>query len=90
MDTKGTLKDSLATCLDMQHLGIKKELHPMELENGQFELPVASWTLKKAVLRLELKTVSVSKVITVGCQHKPVVLVKQSLSVVTSNRQFLN
>ena len=31
----------------MQHLGIRKELHPMELENGQFELPIASWTLKK-------------------------------------------
>ena len=42
MDTRGTLKDSLATRLDMQHLEIKKELHPMELENGQFELPVAS------------------------------------------------
>ena len=47
MDTGGTLKDSLATCLDMQHLGIRKELHPVELENGQFELLVASWTLKK-------------------------------------------
>jgi hypothetical protein len=42
MDTGGTSKDSLATHLDMQHMGIKKELHPMELENGQFELPVAS------------------------------------------------
>ena len=31
----------------MQHLGIRKELHPVELENGQFELLVASWTLKK-------------------------------------------
>ena len=31
----------------MQHMGIRKELHPVELENGQFELPVASWTLKK-------------------------------------------
>ena len=47
MDTGGTSKDSLATCLDMQHLGIKKELHPVELENGQFKLLVASWTLKK-------------------------------------------
>jgi hypothetical protein len=47
MDTGGTSKDSLATRLDMQHLGIKKELHPVELENGQFELSVASWTLKK-------------------------------------------
>ena len=47
MDTEGTSKDSLATRLDMQHLRIRKELHPVELENGQFELPVASWTLKK-------------------------------------------
>jgi hypothetical protein len=31
----------------MQHLGIQKELHPVALEDGQFELPVASWTLKK-------------------------------------------
>ena len=47
MDTGGTSNDSLATCLDMQHLRIRKELHPVELENDQFELPVASWTLKK-------------------------------------------
>ena len=47
MDTEGTSKDSLATRLDMQHLGIMKELHPVELENGQFILLVASWTLKK-------------------------------------------
>ena len=47
MDTGGTSKDSLATRLDMQHLRIRKELHPMPLEDDQFELPVASWTLKK-------------------------------------------
>ena len=52
MDTGGTSKDSLATCLDMQHLGIRKELHPVELENGQFKLPVASWTLKKEEKRV--------------------------------------
>jgi hypothetical protein len=46
MDTGGASKDSLATCLDMQRLGIRKELHPVLLENGQFELPVASWTMK--------------------------------------------
>ena len=34
MDTGGTKKDSYATRLDMQLLGIKKELHPVELENG--------------------------------------------------------
>jgi hypothetical protein len=47
MDTGGTSKDSLATRLDMQHLGIRKELHAMALEDGLFELPVASWSLKK-------------------------------------------
>ena len=47
MDTGRTSKDSLATRLDMQHLGIRKELHHVELENGQFKLLVASWTLKK-------------------------------------------
>jgi hypothetical protein len=31
----------------MQHLGIRKELHPVALENGQLELLVVSWTLKK-------------------------------------------
>ena len=47
MDTGGTSKDSLATRLDIQHLGIRKELHPMVLEDDQFELLVASCTLKK-------------------------------------------
>ena len=47
MDTEGTSKDSLATRLDMRHLAIRKELHPMALEDGQFKLLVASWTLKK-------------------------------------------
>ena len=42
MDTEGTSKDSLATRLDMQHLRIRKELLPVVLEDGQFELPVAS------------------------------------------------
>ena len=42
MDTGGTSKDSLATRLDMQHLGIMKELHLVALEDGQFKLPVAS------------------------------------------------
>jgi len=48
MDTGGTEKDLYATRLNMQLLGIRKELHPVELENGEFELPVASWTLSKA------------------------------------------
>jgi hypothetical protein len=52
MNIGGTSKDSLAIRLDMQHLRIKKELHPVELENGQFELPVASWTLKKEEKRV--------------------------------------
>jgi hypothetical protein len=47
MNTGGTTKDSLATRLDMQHLGLRKELHPITLEDGHLKLPVASWTLKK-------------------------------------------
>jgi hypothetical protein len=47
IDTGGTSKDSLATLQDMQHLGIRKELHPVVLEDGQLELLVAPWTLKK-------------------------------------------
>ena len=46
MDSRGTSKDSLATRLDMQHMGIRKELHPVELEDGQFEFLVVSWALK--------------------------------------------
>ena len=47
MNTEGTMKDSLATRLDMQHLGLRKELHPITLEDGHLKLSVASWTLKK-------------------------------------------
>ena len=47
MHTRGTSKDSLATCMDMKHMEIRNELHPVELENGQFKLSVASWILKK-------------------------------------------
>ena len=31
----------------MQHLGLRKELHPIKQPDGQFKLPVASWTLNK-------------------------------------------
>ena len=43
IDTGGTSKDSRATRLDMQHLEIRKELHPVD----QFKLLIASWTLRK-------------------------------------------
>jgi hypothetical protein len=52
IDTGGTSKDSLATLQDMQHLGIRKELHPVVLEDGQLELLVAPWTLKKEEKRV--------------------------------------
>ena len=67
MDTRGTSKDSLATRLDMQHLGIRKELHPVELENGQFELSVASWTLKKEEKRALISFFNELKVPTGYC-----------------------
>ena len=51
----------------MQHLGIKKELHPVELENGQFELPVASWTLKKEEKRALISFFNELKVSTGYC-----------------------
>ena len=69
MDTGGTSKDSLATRLDMQHLGIRKELHPVELENGQFELPVASWTLKNEEKRALISFFNELKVPTGYCAN---------------------
>ena len=51
----------------MQHLGIRKELHPVELENGQFALPVASWTLKKEEKRALISFFNELKVPTGYC-----------------------
>ena len=67
MDTGGTSKDSLATCLDMQHLRIRKELHPMALEDDQFELPVVLWTLKKEEKRAHISFFNELKVPTGYC-----------------------
>ena len=69
MNTGGTSKDSLATRLDMQHMGIRKELHPVELENDQFELPVASWTLKKEEKRALISFFNELKVSTGYCAN---------------------
>ena len=69
MDIEGTSKDSIATCLDMQYMGIMKELHPVELENGQFELPVASWTLKKEEKRALISFFNELKVPTGYCAN---------------------
>ena len=68
MDTGGTSKDSLATRLDMQHFGIK-ELHPVELEYGQFELSVVSWTLKKEEKRALISFFNELKVPTGYCAN---------------------
>jgi hypothetical protein len=43
--SKGTVKDSLETHMDM--LGLRKELHPITLEDGQRKLPIVLWVLKK-------------------------------------------
>jgi hypothetical protein len=69
MNTGGTSNHSLATRLDIQHLGIRKDLHPVELENGQFELPVASWTLKKEEKRALIYFFNEPKVPTGYCAN---------------------
>ena len=69
MDTGGTSKDSLATRLDMQHLGIRKEPHPVELENSQFELLVVSWTLKKEEKRALISFFNELKVLMSYCAN---------------------
>jgi hypothetical protein len=53
----------------MQHLGIKKVLHPVALEDGQFELPVASWTLKKEEKRALISFFNELKVPTGYCAN---------------------
>lgn len=47
MAQKGRVSDSLETRLDMQEMGVRKELHPILLEDGKKKLPVTSWTLGK-------------------------------------------
>jgi hypothetical protein len=53
----------------MQHLRIRKKLHPVELENGQFKLPVASWTLKKEEKRALISFFNELKVSTGYCAN---------------------
>ena len=50
-------------------MGIRKELHPVELENGQFELPDASWTLKKEEKRALISFFNELKVPTGYCAN---------------------
>jgi hypothetical protein len=69
MNIGGTSKDSVATRLDMQHLGIRKELHPVELEDGRFKLPVASWTLKQEEKRAFISFFNELKVPTGYCAN---------------------
>ena len=45
--TKGESKDSLKSCMDLEQMGVRPELHPITLEDGTNKLPVASWTLSK-------------------------------------------
>src|SRR5579883_2053489 len=45
---KGKSIDSIEARMDLEHMGVKAELHPITLEDGQKKLLVASWTLKKA------------------------------------------
>jgi hypothetical protein len=45
MEAKGKGKDSLDTCLDLQELEVRPELHPELQPDGTQKTPVASWTL---------------------------------------------
>ena len=50
-------------------MGINKELHPTTLEDGQFELSVASWTLKKEEKRALISFFNELKVSTGYCAN---------------------
>jgi len=47
LDIKSKTKEGLNSRLDMQHLKIRKELHPVLLENGKYHLPTASYNLNR-------------------------------------------
>jgi len=47
LDIKSKTKEGLNSRLDMQHLKIRKELHPILLENGKYQLPAASYNLNR-------------------------------------------
>ena len=47
LDIKSKTKEGLNSRLDMQHLKIRKELHPVLLENGKYHLPAASYNLNR-------------------------------------------
>ncbi len=50
LDIQGKAKDSLYACLDLQEMGIRKELHP-KLVNGKNILPLACYTLSNVEQR---------------------------------------
>jgi len=45
LDMKGKTKEGINSRMNMVQLGIKKELHPIRLENGKYHLSVASYNL---------------------------------------------
>ena len=59
LDIEGKSKDSEKARLDMQHLGIRKDQHPM-LENGKYTLPPALYSLEKEDKKLLCKFLQVS------------------------------
>ncbi|MGZ4851135.1 MAG: hypothetical protein ACXV2C_07130 [Candidatus Bathyarchaeia archaeon] len=48
LDVTGKSKDTLKARMDLEEMGIRKELHPQVLANGKKYLPPASYTLSKA------------------------------------------
>lgn len=43
---KGRLKNSIKTCMDLEQMGVRAELHSIPLEDGKKKLSVALCTLK--------------------------------------------
>lgn len=63
LNMEGKSKDNLKSRLDLQRLGIRRELHPQELPNGKFLLPPACYTMsngEKDQMLQVLKSVKVS------------------------------
>jgi hypothetical protein len=52
LDIAGKSKDDLNARLDLQELGIRSDLHPVELEHNQFYLPPAPYSMSHAEKKL--------------------------------------
>ncbi|CAN0918292.1 hypothetical protein LINGRAHAP2_LOCUS30786 [Linum grandiflorum] len=48
LDIDGKSKDNLKARLDLQEMGIRSDLHPIEVSNGRFLMPFACYTMSQA------------------------------------------